>query len=240
MKKKFKLFDSDSLKLLHRRVFFSITIFIFVYCISIYRISSIMLFPDIIDDKLIDIKQKFRGDIFDRNGNILATSIKSTSLSLNPNKIENKKELSIKLASILNQDNTKLEKKLFSKNNFIWIKRNITPNEYQKIINLGEININSHSEYKRIYPFRNVSSHIVGHVDIDQKGQNGIERYFDADLSKSKNISLSLDIYLQQAVRENLYKTINFYNADSGLAIVLEIDSGEILFTLTSIVLIKL
>ena len=68
------------------------------------------------------------------------------------------------------------------------LKRNITPNEYQKIINLGEINIKSHSEFKRIYPYKNISSHIVGHVDIDQKGQSGIERYFDNDLNPNQKI----------------------------------------------------
>ena len=57
MLSKLKLFDSDSLKLLHRRVFFSITIFIFVYFISIYRISSIMLFPDLIDDTTKYVKK---------------------------------------------------------------------------------------------------------------------------------------------------------------------------------------
>ena len=82
MVSKLKLFDSDSLKLLHSRVFFSIIIFVFVYLISIYRISSIMLFPDIIDEKFNISKVNQRGEIYDRNGNILATSIKSTSLSL--------------------------------------------------------------------------------------------------------------------------------------------------------------
>ena len=226
---KFKLFDSDSLKLLHRRVFFSITIFIFVYFISIYRISSIMLFPEINDEKYNITKKELRGDIYDRNGNILATSIKSTSLSINPNKIKNKKTLSIKLASILNLNSNNLEKKLNSKKNFIWIKRNISPIEYQNIINLGEINIKSHKEFKRIYPFKNIPSHIIGYVDIDQKGQSGIERYFDNELSISKNIYTSLDINLQQAVRENLMKTIKFYNADSGLAVVMDIETGQIL-----------
>ncbi len=226
---KFKLFDSDSLKLLHRRVFFSITIFIFVYFISIYRISSIMLFPEINDEKYNITKKELRGDIYDRNSNILATSIKSTSISINPNKIKNKKALSIKLASILNLNSNNLEKKLNSKKNFIWIKRNISPIEYQNIINLGEINIKSHKEFKRIYPFKNIPSHIIGYVDIDQKGQSGIERYFDNELSISKNIYTSLDINLQQAVRENLMKTIKFYNAESGLAVVMDIETGQIL-----------
>ncbi len=229
MLKKFKLFDVDTLKILHRRVFFSITVFIFVYFISIYRISSVMLFPEIIDNKYNLIQNNVRGDIYDRNGNVLATSVKSISLSINPNKIKNKKELSIKISSILNLDNKKLEKKLLSNKKFVWIKRNITPTEYQKIVNLGEINIKSHSEYKRIYPYKNISSHIVGYVNIDQKGQSGLERYYENNLSLSKNIHSTIDINLQQAVRKNLMDTINFYRAKSGLAIVMQIDTGQII-----------
>ncbi len=229
MVKNFKLFDSDSLKLLHRRVFFSILIFMFVYFISVYRISSIMLFPELIDEKNNISQNKLRGDIYDRNGNILATSIQSKSISLNPKKIKDKKGLSIKLASILNLNSNKLEKIINSNKNFVWIKRNITPKEYQEVINLGEINIKGHNEYKRIYPYKNVSSHVVGYVDIDQKGQAGIERYFNKKLSNSKDISISLDIYLQQNVREHLSEAIDFYRADSGLAIVMEINSGQIL-----------
>ena len=106
-----KLFDSDSLKLLHRRVFFSITIFIFVFFISIYRISEVMLFPEIKKEKFNIVKQDLRGDIFDRNGNILATSIKSTSLSINPLKIRNKNDLIIKISPILNLSKSVLKKK---------------------------------------------------------------------------------------------------------------------------------
>ena len=204
MLSKLKLFDSDSLKLLHRRVFFSITIFIFVYFISIYRISSIMLFPNLIDDTINYVKKDIRGSIYDRNGNIIATSIESISLSINPNKIKNKKELANKLGLILDLDLKKIEKKLLSKSKFVWIKRNISPIEYQEIINLGEINIKAHKEFKRIYPYKNTLSHIVGYVDIDQYGQSGIERYFENDLSKSQDITISIDVNLQQLVKENL------------------------------------
>ncbi len=229
MIKKIKLFDSDSLRSLHRRVFFSITIFIFVYFISIYRISTIMLFPEFQDEKFTILNKDIRGEIYDRNGHILATSINSRSLSINPSLIKNKKQLSNKLSSILNLDINKLEKKLSKQSEFVWLKRNISPYEYQQIINLGEINIKSHNELKRIYPFKDITSHIVGHVDIDSNGQNGIERYFDKELSNSQNIYLSIDINLQQLVRANLHKTISEYNAESGLAIVMDINNGQVL-----------
>ena len=115
MVNKFKLFDSDSLKLLHRRVFFSITIFVFIFFISIYRISSIMLFPDLIQERIQTKIEDFRGNIYDRNGNILATSIKSVSLSINPTKINNKKELLSKLSIILDIDHSILEKNYIQK-----------------------------------------------------------------------------------------------------------------------------
>ncbi len=229
MKKKFKLFDSDSLKILHKRVFFSITIFIFVYFISVYRITDVMLFSEKSYSNLSGNDLITRGDIYDRNGNILATTIDSLSISINPNKIKNKNELSLKLSKILSIDSNYLNNKLSLNKNFVWLKRHITPNQYQQIINLGEIYIRTHKEKKRIYPFKNIPSHIVGYVNIDQKGQSGVERFFDSELSKSKNIYLTLDINLQQMVRRNLIETINNYRAESGLAVLMEIKNGNIL-----------
>ena len=73
MVNKFKLFDIESLKILHSRVFFSILIFIFVYFVSIYRISEIMLFSDKIENTNEANIKKIRGNIFDTNGRLLAT-----------------------------------------------------------------------------------------------------------------------------------------------------------------------
>ena len=220
---KFKLFDIESLKILHSRVFFSILIFIFVYFVSIYRISEIMLFSDEIKIKNQVNTKKIRGNIFDTKGRLLATTIKSKSLSINPSFVKNKKKLAEKLSNILDLDLVNLETKLTSNKKFIWIKRNISPIEYQSIINLGEINIKTHNEIKRIYPYKNASSHIVGHVDIDQLGQSGIERFYNDKLDKSENIFLTLDIDLQQMVRKNLSNTIKRYKADSGLAVIMNI-----------------
>ena len=229
MSSKFKLFDSDSLKFVRKRVFFSITVFIFLFLISIYRISDIMLFANNISQEKLVSQNELRGNIYDRNGNILATSIESISLSINPQKIKNKEFLSSKLSKILDLESKIINNKLLANKKFVWLKRNITPIEYQNIINLGEINIRSHKEYKRIYPFRNVSSHIVGHVNIDQKGLSGIERFYDNDLSNSNDIILTIDINLQQLVRKNLINAINKYKAESGLAVILDIENSNIL-----------
>ena len=229
MKKKIKLFDTDSLKSLHKRVFFSITIFIFIYFISVYRISNIMLFSQDIDNNLEKNVSFERGNIFDHNGTILATSIESISLSVNPKKIKDIKLLSNKLSKILQVDSYQLEKKLNSQKNFVWVKRNITPIEYQKIVNLGEINLQTHKEQKRIYPYKNSTSHLVGYVDVDLNGQSGIERFFNNELKISKDIYLSIDINLQQSVRKNLVSTISKYDAESGLAIIMDISNGNIL-----------
>ena len=233
MSSKFKLFDSDSLKFVRKRVFFSITVFIFLFLISIYRISDIMLFANNISHEKLVSQNELRGNIYDRNGNILATSIESISLSINPQKIKNKEFLSSKLSKILDIESKIINNKLLTNKKFVWLKRNITPIEYQNIINLGEINIRSHKEYKRIYPFRNVSSHIVGHVNIDQKGLSGIERFYDNDLSNSIDIILTIDINLQQLVRKNLINAINKYKAESGLAVILDIENSNILSSIS-------
>jgi len=224
------LFDSDSLKHFHKRIFFSILIFLFFFFSVFYRISfiSISSYFDVSSQIKFE-KKEIRGNIYDRNGIVLAASIQSKSLSAKPNLINNIDNLSIKLGKILDIDNEIIKKKLSSNKKFVWLKRNITPFEHQKIIDLGEINLEFHNESKRIYPFKNTASHLVGFVNIDEIGQRGIERFFDKSLSNSKDINLSIDINLQQSIRNNLLETINFYKADSGLAIVMDVSNGEVI-----------
>ena len=227
--KKLKIFDSDALKNFHKRIFFSIIIFLLFYFTAIFRIADVMIF-DIYSNEILEIANTpERGKIYDRNGQLLSANIKCYSLFTNPLKIKNKFHLSKQLSLIINLNSDEIYKKLNTNKHFIYLKRNISPKEHQKIIELGEINLKTQLENKRVYPYQNTSSHIVGYVNIDNKGQAGVERSYEEILREGNDIHLSLDINLQNAVRQELIKTANKFSADSGLSIVFDIKKGEIL-----------
>ena len=107
------LFDSDSLKNFHKRIFFSILVFIFFFTSAFYRITNISISNYFDDSSNIITNEKLtRGNIYDRNGLILAASVNSKSLSAKPFLINNADDLSIKLENILNIDRKILKKKI--------------------------------------------------------------------------------------------------------------------------------
>ena len=170
-----------------------------------------------------------RGKIYDRNGNLLSTNIITYSLYVNSKKIKNKLDLSNKLSNIIKIDSKIIYKKLNSNKKFVYLKRNISPKEHQRIINLGEISLQTQTEKKRIYPFKNSSSHFVGYVDIDNNGRAGAEAGLDDVLKSGQDIYLTLNINLQNALRSELIKTIDKFSAESGTIITVDIENSEIL-----------
>ena len=229
MSKKFIIFDSDDLKKFHKRIFFSIIVFLSFYFVAIFRIADVMVFG-YNEKEIINIQDNTeRGKIYDRNGQLLATNINNYSLAANPLKINEKTILSEKLSEILFLDKEVIEKKLTSEKKFVWLKRNLSPKEHQKIIELGEIHLLAIKETKRIYPFQNIGAHVLGYVDIDSKGQAGIERGLDKLLNKGENIFLTIDINLQNAIQEELENAIEKFSADSGVSLLINIKNGEII-----------
>ena len=227
--KRIKIFDSDALKNFHKRIFFSIIIFCCCYFLAIFRIADVMIFDISVKNSQILISQLDRGKIFDRNGQLLSTNVDSYALSVNPKKIKNKIRLTEKLSLIINIDKEIIYKKLNLNKNFLYLKKNLSPKEHQKIIELGEINLETIKEKKRIYPFKNIGSHIIGYVDIDNKGSAGVEFAFEDSLKDGKDLYLTINIDLQNAVRTELINTINKYSAESGSVIIMDIKTSEIL-----------
>lgn len=176
-------------------------------------------------------KSKFRADIIDRNGVLLATSLKTASLFADSKKILSPVDTAKGLTRIFS-DLTYGDtlKKLQSGKRFIWIKRNMTPKEQAAVLNLGDPGLVFDYDYHRLYPQGNLVSHMVGYGDVDGNGLAGIERSFNTLLNKSKEpIRLSLDIRLQHILRREVKQAIKDFTAIAGAGVIMDVNTGEIL-----------
>ena len=121
-----------------------------------------------------------RPDILDRNGQILATDVKTPSLFAEPRKLIDVDEAEELLTAVLpDLDATEVRERLSSKRGFVWLKREITPKQQQEIHRLGIPGVGFLTENKRVYPNGPVVSHEIGHVNIDNQGIAGIEKWLD-------------------------------------------------------------
>lgn len=174
---------------------------------------------------------KGRADIVDRNGVLLATMVDAISLYADPKDIQNPKSLAQKLANILPDQNAKtLQKKLSGKGRFIWLKRGVTPDEIDAINALGEPGLNFRHEPRRFYPQAHLTAHVVGYISSDGDPQTGIERGQNKHIkSAGEALKLSLDVRLQHVVRRHLTAQIQKFSAKSGMGLVMDARTGEIL-----------
>ncbi len=172
-----------------------------------------------------------RSDILDRNGNIIANNIPTISAYLKPNEMDISKNEFLEHISQIFPERCSVIKKDFEKGkNFIWIKRHMTPNQKLQLMNLGLAGIYVQNTLKRVYPNRNLMSHVIGVVDIDGNGISGIEKKFnDQILSSEEPLMTTIDIKLQHAMRDELQKGIDEFQAQGGCGILMDRTNGEIL-----------
>jgi cell division protein FtsI (penicillin-binding protein 3) len=182
-----------------------------------------------------------RPDILDRNGETLATDLKTPSLFAEPRRIIDPDEATELLAGVLpDLDGREVRDRLASKRGFAWLKREITPAQQQAVHRLGIPGIGFLSENKRVYPDGNEFSHIIGHVNIDNQGIAGIEKWIDnrglADLHRAgfgvdreqEPIRLGVDLRVQHALHDELVAARDKFKADAAAGIVLDVRTGEI------------
>ena len=121
-----------------------------------------------------------RPDILDRNGEILATDIRTVSLYAEPHKIVDADEAVEQLSTVLpNLNVTDIYNKLKSPSRFQWLRRQLTPKQQSEILALGIPGIGFRPEKRRFYPGGATVSHVVGHVNVDNRGIAGMERWID-------------------------------------------------------------
>ena len=172
----------------------SFLILMFLFLIKLFGLGLSDYKPQILSSKTDNIQRR---TIVDTNNIVLAQSINTYNLYLRPKKIKNKENILIKLKIIFPELNfQKLRKKLNTSKTFI-VKRNLTPSQYNKVMQLGEPSIELELSETRIYPHKNLFSHIIGQIDVDNYGISGLEYFFDEELknknSLNKPLKLSLD-----------------------------------------------
>jgi cell division protein FtsI (penicillin-binding protein 3) len=183
-----------------------------------------------------------RPDLLDRNGLILATDINTASLYAEPRRVFDADDTVERLRKVLPDLHAgDTWNKLKSKAGFVWLKRELTPVQQTKILSLGIPGIGFRQETRRFYPKGETASHIVGHVNIDNDGIAGIEKYLDdrglRDLRRSglgggkapEPVRLSIDLRVQHFVRDALEKGMDRYRAVAAGGVVLDVETGEIL-----------
>jgi len=171
-----------------------------------------------------------RADIYDRNGVLLATTLKMASLYADPKFIQGPDEAAQGLVKIFpNLSYGDVLQKLQSDKRFIWIKRNLTPDEQYAVLELGQPGLRFSREDRRVYPQGKLAAHVIGYTNIDNRGLAGIERRFDNFLGGGKTLNLTIDIRLQHVLRREITKAMEDFTALAGAGVIMDVKNGEVL-----------
>lgn len=198
-----------------------------------------------------------RGDILDRRGAKLASSVDVDSVWADPSMLPDTRDAAKKLAKVLGGDWKELQERLDKGRRFAWVKRQVTDAEAAKVKALGLPGIGFAKEPRRFYPQREVAAHVVGFVGTDSHGLDGLESNFEADLSGERikregfrdakgrklltngledpearegaSLTLTIDSTVQYIAERALQKAVTDQKATAGMAVVLDPKTGELL-----------
>ena len=221
-------FNSSKFKIdLNRVAFIFIVIFIIII---LYSTRIIYLSSKTFEKRIYISNQINRADITDRNGNYVSKSVLTTNVGIDPKLVKDKEKLLIKLQYTFPKQNiSEIKKKLYGKK-FFYIQKQVTPERFEKIKLLGEKSIRLEPKITRIYPDKNLFSHLLGQIDNDNNGISGIEKTFDNKLKDGrKQLVLTLDKELQFIVRNELLNAQNIFKNIGGTGILMNVNNGEIL-----------
>jgi cell division protein FtsI (penicillin-binding protein 3) len=182
-----------------------------------------------------------RPDIYDRNGEVLATDVRVPSLYGEPRRLIDVDEaVELLTADLPDVDAAELRERLSSKRGFVWLKRDITPEQQREIYRQGLPGIGFLNENKRDYPNGDEVSHLIGHVNIDNQGIAGMEKWLDgqglaalhlAGLATDRlqnPVRLAVDLRVQHVLHEELVAARTKFSALAAAGLVVNVRTGEV------------
>jgi cell division protein FtsI (penicillin-binding protein 3) len=226
------------------RVGLAIVAFAVVYCVIAVRL---VMFAVVSDSRAVhrvvggDAIATARPDILDRNGEVLATDVRVPSLYGEPRRLIDVDEaVELLTADLPDLDTTELRERLSSKRGFVWLKRDISAEQQRAIYRQGLPGIGFLNENKRDYPSGPEVSHVIGHVNIDNQGIAGMEKWLDghglaalhmAGLATDRlqtPVQLAVDLRVQHALRDELVAARTKFKALATAGVVMDVRTGEV------------
>jgi cell division protein FtsI (penicillin-binding protein 3) len=199
-----------------------------------------------------------RGEIVDRRGHVLATSVDADSIYAVPSAIGDEEATVAKLCRALEECTAKERQELLDRlrkqRNFTYVRRQVSPDEARRVAALNLDGIGFVKESRRFYPNKELGAHLLGFVGLDNKGLGGLESAFDAQIrgkegqilvqtdarrhafsrserppTEGSSIELTIDEYLQHVAERELHVGVLENHAVGGSLIVMDPHTGEIL-----------
>jgi cell division protein FtsI (penicillin-binding protein 3) len=210
-------------------IFFIFFIIYLIYSIHLIHLGSRVKAVDPFKSPNI-VGSLNRADIVDINGKYLAKTVSTTNVGIKPSEVINKQKLLLNLKYIFPDKNfSQIEDKL-KKNKFFYIEKNISDEKYEQLMKLGDKSIKPEKKILRLYPQKNLFSHLVGQIDSDNIGISGIEKSQNTLLRETKiPLQLTLDSDIQFLVRKELMRFNNIFQSKGSAAILMNIHNGNIL-----------
>tara|TARA_A100001011_G_scaffold379814_1_gene446299 strand:- start:404 stop:2092 length:1689 start_codon:yes stop_codon:yes gene_type:complete len=211
-------------------VFFVFFIISLIYTIHLIHLGSRK--SNLVDTYKTEISSNdlYRADIVDRNNKFLVKTVSSIDIGISSKKVIDTKKLILNLKFIFPKKNySKIEENLNNKN-FFYFEKKISDENYEKIMLLGDKAIQPEEKLTRIYPEKNLFSHIIGQIDNDNNGISGLEKSLDDQLKNNqKPIKLTVDKDIQFLIRSELLRFNKIFDTKGSSAILMDVTNGEIL-----------
>jgi cell division protein FtsI (penicillin-binding protein 3) len=198
-----------------------------------------------------------RGTILDREGEVMAISEDVTTIYATPYQVKNKKAVAEKIAGVLGETTGEVLSKLEERSGFVYLARKADKPVAERLKKMKLPGLGFIDESKRYYPLSSLASQVLGVVDIDNKGQAGLEKYYESILGgkpgqvllerdavgnpipgsekqrteavDGTDLQLTLDKDIQGQVEDSLSRAVKSYGARAGTAVVLDCNTGDVL-----------
>jgi cell division protein FtsI (penicillin-binding protein 3) len=236
----------DALHVARSRIIIVRTAFIILYSVVALRLFDLMILQtmflqdDVTSSTIVgmppsdvgsSVAQSVRSNIVDRNGVLLASSLKVSSLYADPKYIVDPQGTAKALSSLFGDvAYDVLLSKLQKSGRFVWLKRGVTPSDQAAILKIGDPGLGFQSEYRRVYPQGHSLAHVIGYNSIDGAGLMGLERGFDSSLLEGAGVLRStIDVRVQHALLTEIQVSMSKFSAQGGAGVVMDVHNGEVL-----------